>query len=103
MRAKKEFFDSLDSRKITDNKTFWKNIQPFFSEKWKTVNRITPVNENEYILSNDKVGASNGKWTVLGHAKKKKNQKKFFIVTKSFIFIKILYLLEFFYISGTNP
>ena len=47
----------IDSSKITDNKTFWKNIQPFFSEKRKTVNKITLVNENEDILSNDKVVA----------------------------------------------
>ena len=40
---------------MTDNKTFWKNIQPFFSEKRKTVNKITLVNENEDTLSNDKV------------------------------------------------
>ena len=76
MRAKKNFFDSLDSRKITENKTCWKNIQPFFSEKRKTVNRITLVNGNEDILSNNKVGASSRKWTVLGQAKKKKNFKK---------------------------
>ena len=35
MRANKKFFDSLNSRKITENKTFWKNIQSFFSEKRK--------------------------------------------------------------------
>ena len=56
-RERKSFFESIDSSKITDNKTFWKNIQPFFSEKRKTVNKITLVNENEDILSNDKVAA----------------------------------------------
>ena len=48
------FFESIDSSKITDNKTFWKNIQPFFSEKRKSVNKITLVNENEDILPNGK-------------------------------------------------
>ena len=47
----------IDSSKITDNKTFWKNIQPFFSEKRKTVSKITLVNENEDVLSNDNVVA----------------------------------------------
>ena len=56
-RERKSFFESIDSSKITDNKTFWKNIQSFFSEKRKTVNKITLVNENEDILSNDKVAA----------------------------------------------
>ena len=49
--------ESLDSSKITDSKTFWKNSRPFFSEKRKTVNKITLVNENEDIRSNDKVVA----------------------------------------------
>ena len=56
-RERKIFFESIDSSKITDNKTFWKNIQPFFSEKRKTVNKITLVNKNEDILSNDKIVA----------------------------------------------
>ena len=56
-RERKRFFESIDSSEITDNKTSRKNIQPFFSEKRKTVNKITLVNENEDILSNDKVVA----------------------------------------------
>ena len=56
-RERKSFFESIDSSKITDNKTFWKNIRPFFSEKRKTVNKITLLNENEDIRSNDKVVA----------------------------------------------
>ena len=56
-RERKSFFEGIDSSKITDNKTFWKNIQPFFSEKRKTVNKMTLVNENEDIASNDKVVA----------------------------------------------
>ena len=55
---KKSFFEGIDSSKITDNKIFWKNVQPFFSEKRKTVKKITLVNENEDILSNDKVVAN---------------------------------------------
>ena len=32
-KAKKEYFDNLDLEKITDNKTFWKTITPFFTNK----------------------------------------------------------------------
>ena len=49
------FLESLDYRKVTNKRTFWKRIQPFFSEKRKTVNKITLVNKNEGILFNDKV------------------------------------------------
>ena len=27
--ANKEYFDNLDHKKVTDNKTFWKTISPF--------------------------------------------------------------------------
>ena len=56
-RERKSFFGSLGSSKINDNKTIWRNIRPFFSEKRKTFNKITFVNENEDILFNDKVVA----------------------------------------------
>ena len=36
-REQKSFSESLDYSKITDNKRFWKNIQPFFSRN-KTEN-----------------------------------------------------------------
>ena len=39
MRAK-DFFESLDSSRITDDKTFLKNIRHFFSEKQKTDYKI---------------------------------------------------------------
>ena len=56
-QEKKSFLESTDSSKITKNNTFWKNIQPFFAEKRRTVNQITFVNENEDILCKDKVVA----------------------------------------------
>ena len=56
-RERKSYLESIDSSKTTDNKTFWKNIQSIFSETRKTVNKITFVNENGDILSNDKVVA----------------------------------------------
>ena len=56
-QERKSFFESIDSSKITENKTFWKINQHFFSEKRKLVKKITLVNENEDIMSNDKVVA----------------------------------------------
>ena len=56
MRAK-IVFHGLNSSTITSNKTVWKIIQPFFSEKRKAVDKIILVNENEGILSNYKVVA----------------------------------------------
>ena len=49
-KESKFFFENLDSSKMTNDKTFGKNIQPFFSEKRKTDNKITIVNENEGMI-----------------------------------------------------
>ena len=34
---------------MCDNKTFWKNIQPFFREKRKITSKITLVDEDETV------------------------------------------------------
>ena len=38
---------------ITDNKAFWENIQPLFSEKRKFANKTTLEDSEENILSDD--------------------------------------------------
>ena len=48
-KERKKYFESLNSRSISDNKSFWKNIQPFFSEKRTISNEINLVeNINKY-------------------------------------------------------
>ena len=47
------FFSNLNPSNVCDNKTFWKYIQPFFSEKRKISNKITLVDDNDTIVSND--------------------------------------------------
>ena len=49
-KERKEYFESLNPRRISDNKSFWKNIQHFFSEKRKINNKITLVDNKENIL-----------------------------------------------------
>ena len=46
-KERKKYFDTLDVNKITDNKAFWKNIQPLFSEKRKFANKITLEDSEE--------------------------------------------------------
>ena len=52
-KERKKYFDTLDVNKITDNKAFWKNIQPLFSEKREFANKITLEDSEENILSDD--------------------------------------------------
>ena len=49
-KERKKYFESLDPRRISDNKSFWKNIQPFFSEKRKISNKITLVDNKENTI-----------------------------------------------------
>ena len=32
-KSKREYYSSLDVENITDNKTFWKTVKPFLSDK----------------------------------------------------------------------
>ena len=51
-RQKKNFYNNLDPKLVTDNKKFWKTIKPLFSEKHFTSNKITLLEEEE-IISDD--------------------------------------------------
>ena len=43
----KKYFASFNSRRISDNKGFWKNIQHFFSEKRRISSKTTLVDNKE--------------------------------------------------------
>ena len=51
-REKKTYYENLDTKKYTNNNTFWKAIKPLFSEKQIYHNKITLL-DNEKIISND--------------------------------------------------
>ena len=53
---KKKKYSKIDTRKITDNKTFWKTIILFISSKAPSLSRITLI-ENEAIISDDQKAA----------------------------------------------
>ena len=50
-KERRRYFESLDPSKIVDDKTFWKNIQPLFSEKRKTATKVTFVHKEDKIIS----------------------------------------------------
>ena len=53
-KERKAIFSNLNPSNICDNKTSWKYIQPFFSEKRKNSNEITLVDDNDVIVSHDR-------------------------------------------------
>ena len=52
-REKKSFFNNLDTKKIVDNKCFWRTVKPFFSDKNRVKNKITLIEEKTKIVSNN--------------------------------------------------
>ena len=53
---KKDYFETLDIKSVTDNKMFWKTVAPLFSNKSKASNKIT-LSENEKLITNDQKSA----------------------------------------------
>ena len=52
-KEKRAYYNNLDPKFITDNKTFWKTVKPLFSEKHFSNNKITLI-EGEEIIHNDR-------------------------------------------------
>ena len=53
---KKDYFETLDMKSVTDNEMFWKTVAPLFSNKSKVSNNIT-LSENEKLITNDQKSA----------------------------------------------
>ena len=51
--TKKEYFNNLDTKKVTDNKTFWKTVVPIFSNKNPKSDKVIP-NEQGKTVSDEK-------------------------------------------------
>ena len=51
-KIKFNFYNNLNPASITDNKTFWKNVKPMFSDK-KTSNININLVENNNVISDD--------------------------------------------------
>ena len=54
-KAKKDYYNNLDHQNVPDNKTFWKSIKPFFSEKASTHNKIILAKQDLILDKNDNV------------------------------------------------
>jgi len=51
-KSKRTYFANLDTKSIQDNKKFWKNVSPLFSNKIRSKPKITLI-ENEKIITNE--------------------------------------------------
>ena len=67
---KKNFFSNINTSDITYNKTFWKTVKPFFTDRIKTKSKITLIEKkivyqegqeeivSEKIITEDQVVAN---------------------------------------------
>ena len=51
-REKKNFFNNISTRDITDNETFWKTVKPLFKDKIQTKSKITLIEKK--VVSGEK-------------------------------------------------
>ena len=53
-KTKKNYYINLNKKKITDNKTFWKTVKPFLSDKTPSDEKITLIEKNKIIKTDSK-------------------------------------------------
>ena len=58
MREKRNYSNNLNLNKITNNKTFWKTVKPFLSNKGDFHKHITLI-EDDQIITEDVEVAEN--------------------------------------------
>ena len=53
-KIKKKYCSNLNEKKITDNKTFWKTVKPFLSDKTPSDEKITLIERDKIVKTNTK-------------------------------------------------
>ena len=54
-KHKRDYFNNLDTKLISDNKKFWNGFKPLFSEKVQTSQKISLINGNTMISENSEI------------------------------------------------
>ena len=77
-QSKKNYYENIDVKQISDSKKFWKTIRPSFSNKTKTANTII-LSEKDDIIKEEKIIAKtlNNHFTDITKSLKLKKVKSF--------------------------
>ena len=54
-KTKKSFYKNFDEKQVSDNKVFWKKVEPSFSDKSTNSSKITLVEKNSIIVDEKKI------------------------------------------------
>ena len=52
-KSKSDYFRNLNKVNINYNKTFWKTIKPFLSDKVRSTNKTTLIDKEEIIVGDN--------------------------------------------------
>ena len=52
-KAKSDYFGNVNEKNISNNKTFWKTIKPFLSDKITSTQKITLIDKEEIIIGDN--------------------------------------------------
>ena len=52
-KSESKYFGNLNKKKISDNKTFWKTIKPFLSDKIISTQKITLIDKEKIIMGDN--------------------------------------------------
>ena len=63
-KTKKVYFEKLNIKEIGDNKTFWKTVRQYFSDKDDKSSEITLVENNFVIADEKRVAESMNKYFI---------------------------------------
>ena len=62
--TKRNFFKKLNEKKISNNKTFWKEIKPYFNNKEGMSSKITLVERDKIIQKDKEIAKTMNKYFV---------------------------------------
>ena len=62
--TKRNSFRNLNEKKISDNRTFWKEIKPYFNDKGGMSSKITLVERDEIIHKDKEIPETMNKYFV---------------------------------------
>ena len=63
-RTKKEYFQNLNVKDLSDNKKFWKIIKPYFSNKGLNSNKMLLKEKGELVSDEKKLASITNKFFI---------------------------------------
>ena len=87
---KKQYYDSLNVNQITDNKNFWRVVNPNFSNKALGTNRVILRDDGKIISDTEKVADTFNKFFVNIRNTLKIDKDKQFLVERNDVFDPVL-------------